>query len=294
MQYLDNMKTENPNIQSGQSIAEVIERLTEFDHKYHDYEFPKITIIIPVYNCSQSIANTLKSVLTQEYPDFEVLIIDAESKDRTLEVVKGYRDSRIHIYSVSDYHPYEMINKGISQAQGLYINILYPGDFYIHHFALKQIICSALDHNLPQLVYCGSLLRDGRTDVKILFREFNLKLLYNGQQPTSLQACWFKSEVFQKIGKINTVYKLRGGFDLLCRFCLEKDFHAVATDRILTDYDLHFVTQRLVMLHFVETFRILTHYFGMWKALRWVLIQKDSLRFIKLWFRSMKVAFLGR
>lgn len=262
--------------------------------KFQDYEFPKVSIVIPTYNCAQSIAVTLESVLEQEYPDFEVIIIDGSSTDRTLEVLKSYRTEKVYIHTVTSYNRYEMLNKGITHAHGTYINFLFPGDFYINKTVLKQMMRSVLEHEKPHLAYCGTHLRDGRSEVKILFRPLNLALLKNGQQPTSLQSCWFRNDTFREIGKFNTRLRLRGGFDLLCRFCLHKGLRATAENRVLTDYDLRWVTRRLVLRHFWETCRTVYRYFGFFYALRWLMIQKDSWRFTKLWIRSIKIAFLGR
>lgn len=274
------------------SLDALFEKLTE--QKFHDYEFPKISIIIPTFNCSQSISLTLDSVLMQEYPDFEILIIDANSTDRTLEVIKGYRNEKIRLYSITSSQRYEILNKGISHARGEYINILFPGDFYIFRETLKFMMTLVLENGKPQLVYCGTLLRDGKSEVKSLFRPLTLDLLKKGQQPTSLQSCWFKDEAFRELGKFNPSFRLRGGFEFMCRFCLKKNFRAVATHRVLSDYDLRWVTRRMVLRHFWETQRTLYKYFGVLTMLAWLFYQKDTERFLKLWMRNLKIAFLGR
>ena len=107
-------------------------RIEQDRYKYQDYQYPTVSVVIPCYNHSAKIALTLDSILGQNYPKFEILVIDAGSSDRTLQVVKNYRDERIHVYSVSGYRRYEMLNKGISQASGTFVNCLFPGDFYIY------------------------------------------------------------------------------------------------------------------------------------------------------------------
>lgn len=256
-------------------------------------DLPFITIIIPTFNCSQSLSLTLESVLDQEYENYEVLAIDAGSSDRTLEVLFSYDNPKLRIGSVDRYNVYEMINKGIELAQGEYINVLFPGDFYIHHHTLLDISRVALQYHRPQLVYCGTLLRDGRAEVKFLFRRLNLDLLRKGQQPTSLQGCWFKKEAFKIIGNFGTEYKLRGGFEILCRFCLSR-LSSAALHRALIDYDLRSVTSAMVVRHFSETIRIIYRYFGLVTMLRWVRRQKDSRRFAALWLRRVRFAFLGK
>src|ERR1700733_13045087 len=98
------------------------EALLEENKKYNDYEFPSVSVIIPTFNSTEKISLTLESVLAQIYPDFEIIIVDAGSTERTLEVIKNYRDERIRLYSIPGYQRYEMLNKGISQAKGEYIN----------------------------------------------------------------------------------------------------------------------------------------------------------------------------
>lgn len=264
------------------------------ENRYQDYEYPKVSIIIPTLNCSQLISQTLESLLTQDYPDYEILIVDAGSTDRTLEVINSYHSHRILLFSVSDYQRYEMLNKGISHASGLYLNFLFPGDFYITKNTLKTMMSLALDKDRPALVYCGTLLRDGKSEVKILYRTLTLELLKLGQQPTSLQSCWFSIETFALLGKFNATLKQRGGFDLMCRFMLNNKLHFVSTNHIFTDYDLRWVTRANVLRHFWESFLIIKKYFGVTTTLHWLLKQRDTSRFIRLWVKSLRVAFLGR
>lgn len=255
--------------------------------------YPKVSVIVPTRNCSQLISFTLESILSQRYPNFEVILIDAGSEDRTLEIVKSFKDSRIFIYSVSTYQRYEMLNKGISQSEGLYLNFLFPGDYYIANTALQVMMDLALDHDMPSMVYCGTLLRPGKEDPKILYRHLSLRLLRKGMQPTSLQSCWFHRSTFAQIGKFNSDLTTRGGFDLFCRFCLQKKLHSVSTTRVLTDFDLRSITRGQVVVHFWETYRVIRHYFGWFFTVKWLFVQRDLKRFLSLWMSSLKIAFLG-
>jgi glycosyltransferase involved in cell wall biosynthesis len=261
---------------------------------FKEDEYPLVSIIIPTLNCAHSIGQTLDNLLNQDYPLLEVIVIDAGSTDRTIEVIKSYRHHAVKIFSVSGYFRYEMLNKGISHANGLYFNFLFPGDFYISRSTLKYMMGLALKHDSPSLVFCGTLIRDGKTEPKILFRHLSLKILKRGQQPTSLQSCWFKRDVFQKIGKFDTSYSLRGGFELFCRFVTRGGFQTVATPHILTDYDLHLVTRNMVFTHFWETFRTIWKYFGLFHLFAWLASQKDFSRYANLWMRSAKSAFMSK
>lgn len=270
------------------------EQLLQSEQKYSDFEYPKITTILPTFNCAETIAATLDSVLKQNYPDFELIIVDASSTDHTLEMIKGEHSERVRIYSDSEYQRYDMLNKGISHATGEYINFLFPGDFYLYREAFKFMMNLALDNEKPHLVYCGTLLRDSKSDVKTLFRPLNLKLLKRGQQPTALQSCWFRKDTFEIIGNFDAGLTLRGGFDLMCRFCLNGDLNAIGKNRIITDYDLKWAPRNLIFQHFWESMRIIRHYFGPLTTLYWFFYQRDMSRFLKLWLTSVKRAFSGR
>lgn len=261
---------------------------------YPESDYPKISVIIPTYNCAQTIKNTLDSLLIQNYPSFEILIIDADSKDRTLEVIKNYRNKIIRIYTVTSYNRYEMLNKGISLARGSYLNFIFPGDNYISKENLHTMMGIAIREQYPELVYCGCLIRDGRSEAKPLFRQLSFDLLKKGLQPTNLQSCWFKTSIFRKIGKFDPDLEIRGGFDLFCRFLLQRDgFRFVPINRILLDYDLK-VTRKMIIEHFVETWKILRRHFGLRTAIAWLFKQKDFRRYLNSWVRAAKVAILGR
>jgi glycosyltransferase involved in cell wall biosynthesis len=262
--------------------------------QFEDYEYPKVSIIIPTLDCDEKISLTLDSIVSQHYPDLEVFIIDAGSKDRTLEVVKSYRDNRIFPISVSEYQRYLMLNSGISHASGTYLNFLFPGDYYSNQETLKIMMNLALSHKMPHLVYCGSLIRPPSEDPRTLYRPFKFRVLARGKQPTSLQSCWFHAKTFEEVGKFNVSYQMRGGYDLMCRIAFRKDLRIASTNRVLTDYDLRQIRRRDVLTHFEETWRIVVRYFGYFRAVRWLLTQKDFTRILNLSLRNLKVAFLGR
>lgn len=277
------------------SMEDAFQELALTQPKYHDYEYPKVTVVIPTLNCAQALETTLDSVIHQIYPDFEVIIVDAGSTDHTLETVRAARSSKVRLLTTSTYQPYEMLNKGITQATGKYINFLFPGDFYIYSETLKEVMNLAIEHNEPELVFCGTLLRDGRSEVKLMYRHLTMKLLKRGQQPTSLQSIWFKAELFRELGKFNTSYQLRGGYEFLCRFALHKNLGAASTNRILTDYDLRVFNKEKVLLHFWETIRTIWRFFGLAPTMRWLFFyQRDVRRLLTLWGRSLRMAFTGK
>jgi glycosyltransferase involved in cell wall biosynthesis len=89
-----------------------------------------ISVIIPSYNYGHLIADTINSVISQTYTDWEMIIVDDGSKDNTAEVVKGYvnKDPRISYYEQPNAGPSAARNKAISLAKGDFIQFLDADD----------------------------------------------------------------------------------------------------------------------------------------------------------------------
>jgi glycosyltransferase involved in cell wall biosynthesis len=91
----------------------------------------KISIITPTYNSEKTIEDTLKSVCEQSFSNFEHIIIDNESGDKTLDILNSYRSkSNIVVLSEKDNGLYNAMNKGIKLATGDIVGIINSDDFY--------------------------------------------------------------------------------------------------------------------------------------------------------------------
>lgn len=95
-----------------------------------DMSIPIVSVIIPLYNHEQYISETIDSVLRQTFQDFELIIIDDGSIDRSAEVVKNIPDGRIRFFSQINQGAHNTINRGISLAKGKYVSILNSDDLY--------------------------------------------------------------------------------------------------------------------------------------------------------------------
>lgn len=87
-----------------------------------------ISVVIPLYNKEQSIASTLQTVLNQTYQDFEIVIVDDGSTDRSVEKVKRILDPRIRLIHQSNAGVSAARNRGIEEAKGEYIAFLDADD----------------------------------------------------------------------------------------------------------------------------------------------------------------------
>ena len=91
----------------------------------------KISIIVPVYNAENFIATTINSVMAQTYTDWELLLVDDLSGDRSCDIIKGFKDERIHLYRQDENKgAYAARNRGLSEAEGRYIAFLDADDLW--------------------------------------------------------------------------------------------------------------------------------------------------------------------
>ena len=90
----------------------------------------KVSIITATFNNEDSIKDTIKSVYTQTYKNIEHIIIDGNSSDNTIQIIKKYQDKFAKIISEPDKGIYDALNKGIKNASGDLIAFLHGDDIY--------------------------------------------------------------------------------------------------------------------------------------------------------------------
>lgn len=86
-----------------------------------DIKNPKITVLMSVYNSEQYLAEAIDSILNQTFEDFEFLIINDGSRDRSLNIIKSYNDTRIRLIDRENRGLTASLNQGIQLAKGEYI-----------------------------------------------------------------------------------------------------------------------------------------------------------------------------
>ena len=101
---------------------------------------PKVSILLCSYNAELYVRDTLQSLLNQTYVNIEILILDNNSKDTTVEIIKSYKDTRIHLYpSEKNLGPYGGLNFLLEKAIGNYIAIQDHDDIWHSEKIKKQI-----------------------------------------------------------------------------------------------------------------------------------------------------------
>lgn len=120
---------------------------------------PKISIITVVYNRVHDIEYTIKSVVHQTYPHIEFIVIDGQSIDGTIQIIKKYSTQIHHFISEPDSGIYDAMNKGLSVATGDYILFINGGDQLHHHQTLEQISNTIfISGERPDIIYGECML----------------------------------------------------------------------------------------------------------------------------------------
>jgi len=113
-----------------------------------------LSVITVCYNAEESIENTMKSVLSQSYENIDYLIVDGQSTDNTLNIVRRYQEKykNIRLISEKDSGIYNAMNKGAFYAQGEYIYYLNSGDLFPDEKIVEQVM-RQIEKNRPDIVY---------------------------------------------------------------------------------------------------------------------------------------------
>ena len=97
------------------------------------------SIVIATFNSESTIRECLQSINKQTYKNFEIIIIDNCSKDKTIEIIKRFNFKKIKIIIEKDKGIYDAVNKGIIKSEGKIISILHSDDFYYNNNVLKKL-----------------------------------------------------------------------------------------------------------------------------------------------------------
>lgn len=133
-----------------------IDLLADEKNNVQNEHCPKVTIVMPVYNGEKYLREAIESILNQSFRNFEFLIIDDGSKDKSIDVIKSYKDSRIILLcNKRNLGLVTTLNKGIRQASGLYIARMDCDDISHEERLMRQV--QYMDNN-PHVGMCGTFM----------------------------------------------------------------------------------------------------------------------------------------
>ena len=178
-------------------------------------KYPRITIVTPSFNQAKYLPETIESVLGQNYPNLEYIIIDGASTDGSVDVIKKYELHLLYWCSEEDRGQSDAIMKGFNKATGelfAWVNsddVLLPG--CLRTVAEHYMLAGCPDILTGNVIYIdkeGKITRYLRLPCQSRF------LFFRGVWHATAPAVFFKSSLFHTVGGVNLSYHLCMDFDL--------------------------------------------------------------------------------
>lgn len=198
----------------------------------------KISLITVTYNSSETIRDTILSVLSQTYFNIEYIIVDGASTDNTVNIVMEYDskfDGKLKWISEKDKGLYDAMNKGISMATGDIVGIINSDDFY-HRTDVIEKVANAFNSGEVEAIYGDVRFvkpKDlGKTVRFYSSRNFSLHRFRYGFMPAHPTFFTYR-KYFEEFGYYKTDYKIAADYELLIRFLYT---HRLKTQYIPLDF----------------------------------------------------------
>ncbi len=178
----------------------------------------KVSIVTVTYNSAASIHRTIESVLAQDYPHIEYIIVDGNSTDSTMEVIREYGNRIARVISEPDEGIYDAMNKGIALATGDIVGVLNSDDFFTHD-SVVSTIAGQFDGSIDALYGDVQFVSDttGKVTRYYSSQKFRPSRLKQGLSPAH-PTFYVKREFYERYGNYNIRYKIAADFDLFARF----------------------------------------------------------------------------
>ena len=168
---------------------------------------PKVTVVTIAFNAEKFIRKTLESVIEQDYPNLEYLVIDGGSKDTTPVIIRQYADtppSRIAWWvSEKDSGVSEAFNKGIERHTGDFIGFMNAGDYFASPHALSRLFGVYAEQPGADIVFGKARLTFENAPEKIV----GSSAIPVHKLPTAHQAMYYHRRVWEQFGTFSMDYR---------------------------------------------------------------------------------------
>ena len=200
---------------------------------------PRISVCIPAYNHAKYVATCIESVLNQSISDFEILVTDDGSTDRTVDVVKSFRDPRIRLFRLGrNQGPSVAANNNFREARGEFICPLASDDLF-HPKKLERQLAFLVSN--PDVGVAFSYMRyvdeAGSEisnhlgyrwfEVENCRREVWLRRFFSVGNNLSAPTAMIRKSVFDKVGLTDPRLLQTQDLDLWIRICLQFEVHVI-------------------------------------------------------------------
>jgi glycosyltransferase involved in cell wall biosynthesis len=199
----------------------------------------RISLITICYNNEKDISYTLKSVCSQVFKNFEYIIVDGASTDKTLEIIKENCTHPFHLISEKDDGLYDAINKGLKYATGDFVGLIHAGDALFDSFVLNDIAVFFDSNPGTEIIYGHSIIFKNHT---IPFRvnkspAYNKNKIRRGWMP-SHQSIYIKRSLLTTYGYYNLAMHPSSDYEFFIRYFYKHDLSIKLLDRFIVRFSM--------------------------------------------------------
>jgi glycosyltransferase involved in cell wall biosynthesis len=179
---------------------------------------PLVSIITPSFNQAQYLEETIKSVLEQDYPRIEYIIMDGGSTDGSVDIIKKHEVGIKAWVSEQDQGQTDAINKGFNRASGDILAWLNSDDTY-HPKAVGEAVKCLMEHPDVAMVYadCNFIDEQGRVIGKFASRQTDYQKLRRGYAHIPQQTMFFRAKYWKEVGPLDPSFYFAMDYDLWVR-----------------------------------------------------------------------------
>ena len=190
-----------------------------------DKVYHKISVVIPSYNQGQYIEDTIRSVVAQDYPNVEIIVMDGGSTDNSVDVIKKYESSLTYWQSQKDNGQSAAINEGFKKATGEFVtwlnsdDIFLPGTLHcVNDYINKYPATKWFLGNLFWMDKIGTIIRTGKVESESRF--WNKHFLFSNGGPSA----FMNRERLIELGLLREDFHYMMDTELWYRFLSNGDF----------------------------------------------------------------------
>jgi glycosyltransferase involved in cell wall biosynthesis len=187
---------------------------------------PRVSIVTPSFNQAQFLEETIISVLEQDYPDIEYIIIDGGSTDGSVDIIHRYETQLAWWVSERDQGQTDALNKGFDKASGDILAWLNSDDTYLPG-AISGAVEYLMSHPEAGMVYGDANLIDetGLVMGRFPARQTDYPRLMRGSVHIPQQAAFFRGDLWRKIGPLDPSFYFAMDYDLWVRLAKIAPLH---------------------------------------------------------------------
>ena len=228
---------------------------------------PKISVITPTFNQGAFIEKTINSVLSQNYPNLEFIIIDGGSTDNTVEIIKKYEQHLTYWISEPDRGQSHAINKGIAKSTGEILTWLNSDDWYMPGTLQRFAELFQQNPDIGVVVGAGRIIDPSGKEIYFgkPLPEINLESLFSWFDGGSIfqPSCAFSRKAWEASGPIDETIHIAMDVDLWLRMA-KKGVKFYSTSEVLSEALSHpnAKTTAYIDLMFLDCGLVITEHGG--------------------------------